>query len=310
MAYVTGTATNYRDLLGKLRDFLVSNATLVGLGQNWTLLSGPASGTPTVGQEIVLKGPGLAGDDDIRLGFKLYENAGLGHYSLGIVGLTSSGVNDIENQPGASIPHWMLLLNTSMNYWFIGSGRAFRVIVRCGSNYPQMYGGFILPLHLPDNWPYPLFVGACTYDRAMANSNNTGYNSAFWKPTAESTSLNARSCASLCDPGRMWRGVANLDGSNSGGACEAVNSVPWFQSIFDQNFRGCVTNQPTVVQGGLFCRYASIGRNNYGLLEGVYYLPAFGMTPESITTIAGVDYLHMPNVFRTTDGNMAAYSLA
>lgn len=38
MAWVTGTATNYIDLLSKLESFLTTNATLVGLGQNWTTL--------------------------------------------------------------------------------------------------------------------------------------------------------------------------------------------------------------------------------------------------------------------------------
>jgi len=36
MAYVTGTADNYVDLLARLETFLTSNATLVSLGQAWT----------------------------------------------------------------------------------------------------------------------------------------------------------------------------------------------------------------------------------------------------------------------------------
>lgn len=38
MAYVTGTASNYIDLLDRLKTFLTTNSTLVGLGQNWTAL--------------------------------------------------------------------------------------------------------------------------------------------------------------------------------------------------------------------------------------------------------------------------------
>jgi hypothetical protein len=38
MAFVSGTATNYRDLLDRLRTFLTANATLVGAGQNWQAL--------------------------------------------------------------------------------------------------------------------------------------------------------------------------------------------------------------------------------------------------------------------------------
>ena len=53
MPYVTGTAANYRDLVGKLRDFLTADSALVAAGQNWSLLSGPASGTPAATDELV-----------------------------------------------------------------------------------------------------------------------------------------------------------------------------------------------------------------------------------------------------------------
>ena len=47
MAWATGTATNYLDLLSKLETFLTSNSTLVGLGQNWTTQRYSAGVAPT-----------------------------------------------------------------------------------------------------------------------------------------------------------------------------------------------------------------------------------------------------------------------
>lgn len=313
MAWETGTVTNHRDLLGKLRDFLVSNATLVAANQNWSLLSGPGSGTPVATDEIVLSGPGLAGDDDIRVGFKFHENAGGGFYNLGIVGLTSSGVNDIENQPGASMPHWMLLLNSAMTYWFIGNGRCFKVIVRAGGNYQQMYGGFILPEHLPDDWPYPLYVGACAWERDIGNSESTLRNTAFWHGSAEGTSSANRSCASLCDAGRVFRRQANYyrTGNENSQASDTdqVHTQPWYLQWFENNVRQSLTNQPVLVQGSLFSNSSVSGHNFYGRFDGVFYLPAFGSTPEQIITVDTVDYLAVPNVFRTNDSNYCAYAL-
>lgn len=310
MAYATGTASNYRDLVGKLRDFLVANADLVTAGQNWTLLSGPASGTPAASDELVFSGPGLAGDDDIRVGLKFYTDAGLGYYNVGVVGLTSSGVNDIENQPGASVPHWMLLLNSSMTYRFIANGRRFIVIVRAGANYPQCYAGFILPEHLPDDWPYPLFVGACAWERASGNSRNDEYNAAYWNGSSEGTVSTARACGSLCDAGRAWRPVSNYWYEGVTSDTDQVHTGDWYHGFFEKNVRQSLTNQPILSQGLLFSRSDAIGRATYGRFDGVFYLPAFGVTPDQVIAISGVNYAAIPNIFRTDDGNFAAYALA
>lgn len=47
MAWTSGTATNYIDLLSKLEAFLTTNSTLVGLGQNWTTLRYSYGVSPT-----------------------------------------------------------------------------------------------------------------------------------------------------------------------------------------------------------------------------------------------------------------------
>ncbi len=309
MPYVTGTAANYRDLVGKLRDFLTADSTLVAARQNWSLLSGPASGTPAATDELVFSGPGLSGTDDIRVGVKFHTNAGLGYYNVGIVGLTSSGVNDIENQPGNSGAKWMLLLNSPMDYWFIANGRCFKVIVRAGSNYPQCYAGFILPEHLPDDWPYPLFVGATTWDKASGNSRNDDFNRAYWNGSASTAGVTTSACGGLCDPGRVWRGVANGYASGYSSDPDAIHTGNWYDKIFWQNMRQSLTNQPILTHGLIFSRSPTIGRATYGRFDGVYYLPAFGVVPEQIITVGGVPHLAIPNVFRTTDGNFCAYAL-
>ncbi|MBT9159047.1 MAG: hypothetical protein DDT26_00296 [Dehalococcoidia bacterium] len=314
MAWATGIATDHRDLIGKLRDFLTSNTALVALGQNWTRLSGPASGTPLVTDELVFSGPGLTGGADIRVGLKFFENAGAGFFNVGFIGLTTSGVNDIENQPNASRPHWMLLLNAPMTYWFVANGRRFEIIVRAGSNYQQAYCGFILPEHFPDDWPYPLYVGANSYERNIGNANATVINSAYWQgATSSGGGDGAPSCASICDPGRLFRSQANFwrtsseaDQSNDSGQ---VLTYPWSIRWFDSRVRQSLTDQPTLVRGALFSENTATGRVFYGAFDGLFYLPAFGVTAEQIITIGGVDHIAVPNTFRTGDSNFCAYAL-
>lgn len=73
MAYETGTATDYLDLLDKLRVFLTSNASLVAAGQQWQVLRWQTDNNGE--KELILKAPGLAGTDNIYCGILTKSDA-------------------------------------------------------------------------------------------------------------------------------------------------------------------------------------------------------------------------------------------
>lgn len=316
MAWATGTATNYLDLVRRLRDFLTTDSALVALGQNWTQISqagemgglspSPTAPTLTAADQIMLQGPGLAGDDQVLVSLQFVENAGSNLYNVGIRGQVAYQASvTAANQPGTSAAKYMLLLNTSMKYWFIANGRCFKVIVQAGGAYEHMYGGFILPEHLPQDWPYPLFAGASSSSSSLANTSTDTAHHAYFNAYG-SNSITANTSAVLCLPDLNWRPV---NGQGSSSWYNNTIQTTWSNYAIAHNMRQSLSGLPVLIQGELFTEFSTIGAAYYGRFDGVFYVPAFGRVPEEIATIDGIDYLLVPDVIYTSDGNYAAFAL-
>lgn len=158
MAFITGTAANHTALWNTLLDFLQNNTALVAAGQNWTKVW-ELSGQP----ELMLKGPGLAGGDEVYVGIKRTDNTLTNGESLiwitGATGITTGAtsftghVNSLTRTPA------IFLDQNPMQYWMVANGRRFVVVVKISTVYQAMYGGLFLPYSNPAAYPYPLFVG-------------------------------------------------------------------------------------------------------------------------------------------------------
>lgn len=304
MATQIGTATNFLDLYNKLRDFLTSNSTLVGLGQNWTQIAGP-TGTLTGVDQIVLKGPGLAGDDEVLVTIKPYVNATLATYNLGIRGLVSYnpglGIDAQVNQSSLVVlPLW----NSPIDFWFIANGRRFMVVARVSTYWMTCYAGLILPYVLPDAWPYPLFVGGCNRggDTGLQEiwSTTGRTNRSFWNGTNTSTGR-------LLLPDVLWYDVSNWNdtGSGDGSFNTGINVNPfrWDYAELIANLDGSYPLQPAT----LVCDVpyqAQLGR-----LDGMFQAIAIGNAAGNIIQTGGVDHIVAQNVYRTARYDYAAFAL-
>lgn len=319
MAYEIGTADNYLDLVWRLRRFLTTNADLVALGQNWTQISqagelagnSPAPDSPslTPDHQIMLQGPGLAGDDQILVSLFFSTNTGADIYNVGVRGNTSYSPSlSTSQQINVSPAKYMLLVNAPMRYWFIANGRCFKAIAQAGAGYEQMYAGFILPEHLPADWPYPLFVGASSYS-SFGNSAGFDTRGAFWSGNASAASgLSVSSCSSMCLPDVNWRQVANFYNRNQGITIEYI-ITSWSTAYKVARGRQSLSGLPVLIQGELMCRNTDIMSAYFGRFDGVFFVASFGLSPEQIVTIGGVDYLCVPNVTVTAANNYAAFAL-
>lgn len=178
MAYITGTAANHTALWTTLLDFLQNNTALVAAGQNWTI-AWQLSGQP----ELVLKGPGLAGADQVYVGLKRTDNTLTAGESLiwltGATGIVSTAtsftghVNSLTRTPA------IFLDQNPMQYWMVANGRRFVVVVKVSTVYQAMYGGLFLPYSNPAAYPYPLFVGGT---RGFSGYSST-YITSSWRQT-------------------------------------------------------------------------------------------------------------------------------
>lgn len=314
MAVETGTADNYRDLLEKLRDFLITDA-------GWAQLGGQTGTIASDDDYVSLQGPGLTDDDQIMVTLKPFSAPVNNAYSIGVRGHTAYVTPGVD-QPGADSPWaYMLAHNDPITYWFVGNGRRFIVISKTGSRYNAMYAGFILPEHLPSDWSYPLFIGASCYLNTVPESDDNQYHSNFWNPVASSAGNGASAGSYIFSPIQAWVPVRNAipgTGQNYNYQESGRQTIPWTR-LANQNVRRLVDDTPYLRRGQL----AAFGRNTagvvdsnvpeggqfYGSFDGVFYTPAFGATAEQEVVVSSVTYKMFPNVGRTSDGHFVAIAL-
>lgn len=143
------------------------------------------------GSEVIFKGVGNSGTEEIFVGIRSEYDATAGWYNLFMNGYTGYDANEQSwfNQPGAlngpaasyplavpMVPCW----NTTMPYWFVASGRSFRFAVKVSTSYEGGYLGYILPYATPGQYPYPLAVGGSLVPQDTARSAEWRYSYASW----------------------------------------------------------------------------------------------------------------------------------
>lgn len=181
MAFEQGTATDHVDLYNKLYTFLTSHPDLVSVGQQWERV--PTVGLPPPWTEanpssntghssihrhtdLMLKGPGLAGQDEIFVSMRLAYLSSIDRAGIYIRG--HSGVDPGQDSYSAHVNtsrHVMVpLWSQSAGYWFVANGRRFVAVIKRGTRYFSFYAGLYLPYALPSGNPYPIMVGGSSPD--------------------------------------------------------------------------------------------------------------------------------------------------
>jgi len=315
MAYETGTASGHIDLLDKLRTFLTTNAELVAAGQEWTQLVWQEVPAVAGQYELILKGPGLADDDEIYVGIQTYESIPGDYYNWTLNGYTGYDAGlTFTTQPGAFITTWprVYLTNGSIKYWFVANGRRFVVVAKVSTVYEMCYMGLILP-YLPNNLlPYPLLVAGCGINRELRWSDTSnGHNHGIMYPMSPEASdaaalLSATSCTRIYDGG--WKGLQAYYGS-SYSAATGRNLWPYCSQsistigVLGTNLDGTYTLFPIIPH------QKSPTGETYGELDGCYQVSGYNNAVENIVTVDGYDHLVVQNVYRTTRSSYWALRL-
>lgn len=238
MAVEIGTATGHVDLYNKLYTFLTSDSELVAEGQQWervaTVGTEPpwaAGGTSHADPEaaVMLKGPGLAGQDEVYVSMSLRTLAATqrgGFYIAGHFGVApavATFLGHINSSAPVGVP---LRVNQAMKYWFVANGRRFAGVIEVGGGvYMSFYAGLYLPYATPAGNPYPMAIGGSMRgDRSFADTWVTDTNSYLgsfvdpWgiRPPAGLTpgSLSGSSLY-VVSPDGLWNTFANAEGYDS-----------------------------------------------------------------------------------------------
>lgn len=297
MAWETGTASNNKDLFNKLKTFLTTNAALVAANQEWTV------NRYTADDELMLKGTGLTGTDEIYVNLKIAEIPASDIYNIHVKGAAGYvGANAWNDQPGQSLTCAISLWNDPIKYWFIANGRRFIIVAKVSTFYVAGYFGLFLPYATPEQYPYPLFIGGnlAYYSNAFANSNYSradGFNSNYWMPLAYGSAQPDDATAGpsfiyWVDGG--WEYFANNRGTNV--------IIPVSTTTRDN-----IDGGYTLIPHQLLTTIPS--KSVAGKLDGSFYVSGFSNGAENIITIGADDYLVVQNVMRNGVGDFAAIAL-
>lgn len=336
MAWTSGTATNYLDLMAQLKDY-ISNASVHG-AQAWTIKRWDPAG------ELIAMGPGLAGTDQIYVGMKAYNSVSGDYYNWKLNGFTAyDNVALFLSQPGSinrgadvpTIPS-ILLWNSPIPYWFVVNGRRIVMVAKIGIRYESMYLGHILPYGTSGQFPYPMAVGgsyaqsAGTVDYRYSNDGTShqafmfstdlsaGSNGANWN-TSSPTSFVSQ--LRLRKPDGSWIGFQNTTNSAKTSVYTYHGYYKWFGETLTLGPRALIwpfalnLSQVACVYGtNDAILYPAIlmddSPNSYGELDGVYCAIGKGIGPESVITQGSDQYIVFPNVYRLTREDLWALKLS
>jgi hypothetical protein len=303
----TPHATDYEDLLVKLKAFALANG--------WVSVEDTSD-------KLVLQGEG-SGTDEIFVGIQKYENIPGDSYGWHLQGY--SGYVDgltFDGQPGA-IPHqvntnWnpsVPLWDTTIPYWFVGDGRRLIVVAKISTVYVMAYLGFYLPFASPNQYPYPLAVGG-----SYANYNSIG--TPRWSLTGDAasaffTALNTTgSSLQVRTVDSTWRSWKNdsLDNSLNIEGYQSSGMYPYNQpdaALLRQALDDSPVLTPIEIVQAVNGASSSVPPyNRLGELDGIYHISGFGQAAENIVTIDAVDYLIVPNVYRSSVVDYCALRLS
>jgi hypothetical protein len=164
-----GVLAHYK-MLAVIRDFAAANG--------WTVLR---YDTASANRELILKGSGYTGDEEIFIGCRTYQDAGADYYNLVVAGFTGYVPgNSFDTQPGAKLSG-LPAHNVRIDYWLTINPQRIALGMKVGTPvYITAYAGKFLPYGRPSQYPYPLAVGGVLNGAESKRFSDTG-NSAYFK---------------------------------------------------------------------------------------------------------------------------------
>lgn len=241
----------------------------------WVTMRYATGVAPTVGtglqDELILKGEGLSGTEEIFVGIRTYESSTADYYNLAVAGFTGYvPANVWAAQPGfreSGVPAH----NQAINYWLIINAQRIAFTLKVGTPvYESAYVGKCLPYATPSQYPYPMVVAGMLSGAAATRYSDTAHTMAF--------KGNRVNC------GLRW-----LDGTY-----KTPETYPWNNGDLASTGAGRQLRDT----GGSYPILPVIlndsSPNLYGELDGIFYVSNFNNTVESMIQIGGTPVVDNP----------------
>ena len=319
MAYETGTAADYQDLLLKLETFLTTNPELVRQGQQWQSLKdntvNPYTTDKTLNTEgfsliRFFMGGGLDGQDKIIVPMACRADSSQGYSNVVAYSAraysSSKGLMDQLNDAAAGVSVFAATLTCWVNqipYWFFANGRRFIVVAKVGHRYTSMYAGFFMPSGTDVEYPYPYAVGG------TSGSSSTPYSTeavsqvrSFFNPQSyDSSNYSTYSSLTAFNPQGSAVQFDNYDGYSQGSGYANGNTLPYGLSL---NTYKTMDNQYLLLPIELI-EFGN-SRQSLGWFDGCYHVSGHENAAENVITVGSDEYICFPSLIQNDNNNWVA----
>jgi hypothetical protein len=288
MAYEIGYVDNtgseglaHWQMLLKIKTFAEANG--------WTTLRylNPTDGS---NRELIMKGVGLSGAEEIFVGFRSYHDATADYYNLSLAGFTGYVPgNTFITQPGyreSGVPAH----NQRVDYWLVANAQRITFAWKVGVGvYQTGYVGKMFPFGTPGQYPYPLVVaGMLIGVPATRYSATANYAMPYYG--------NRANLAMRFLDG-TWKQPFGYPYSNTvlaGNSAGAEYALRDSAGIYPITAVALYDNTPNV----------------YGKLDGISHMSGFNTVVEDTMTIDGTPYVVIRDTVNTGFNNYLALELS
>jgi hypothetical protein len=283
MAYTSGTATGYKDLLALMVTFATANGWVVD---------------EQTSDEVFMHGTGLTGLDEIYVGVATYENVPTDCYNWILngawayrAGRTYDAMPLSSGLDNAIGYFW----NQPIPYWMVANPRRIIVVAKVGSTFQHVHLGLLTVPGTENQYPYPLLIGG---SGNVKTENYTNANrSAYWNCASYN-----KEGGMFCVPGGNWLDVRATQ-SYKDSAVRGTNFTNYFRANIVTSPDGHYMLEQLYMRKELTY---STTVDTFGAIEGLFYVSGYNQASENIITVGGINYMAFQDCSRSAIGDFCA----
>jgi len=320
MAFTSGSiaggtaAANHYALLDAIHTFCT---TALG-AYNWTDIKyvnmvGSSPDAPYDQRQWMFVAPGLSGTEQIFGGIRTRTAGSYGNFEIagyfGNYGASPSWNTDFEVQPFGRFEH-VTLWADQMDYWLMANGQRLLCVVRAGTAWTMFYIGKFLPYASATEYAYPFFLGGTNDSFSAQISDILGH---------RHLAAPVQNACSLWLPSAKWIDVYNRNTSTDGYSVGAGYIIPTSTDRHGASSGQQVSSKANSDGSFNLVALELITTDSLpsvlGKLDGVNWVSGLDqngavVSPGTIISISGQNYLLIPNISRTAWYDWAAVRLS
>lgn len=285
------------------------DATHIVVGRLRFYSSGGSWISQSYSPEYQLRAPGYSGVEEIYCGIRLHENYVSDWHNWELMGAIAYDPSvRFHNQPQSLETRGVQLWQFSIPYWLVANGQRLILVAKVSTTYQCMYLGKFLPYATPSQYPYPLLVSGSRASTSIRwSESGSAYHRSIQCPSEGSY---------FYSPGNTWQIIQNRYQSSSdvyrGGSGYGYMMPTHSSSLGASNNMTNVLANPD--GSFVLTPYVLIGQNipstnNFGELEGLFWVSGNSNPAENIISVGSQEYLVFQNIYRTSWRDYAALEL-